>query len=194
MTHHIYRTSALVLATTPVAEANRHYYLLTQDLGVISATAQGVRLAKSKLKYALQPLTQCTVSLVKGRYGWKIVNAVDASSLYQKFRDQKEKKGVIIRVLALVRRLVQGEEAHSTVFAMIMNHSTFLDTIEISEVSFVEYSMVVRLLHVLGYMPNEGIAQVVIEHDISVEVIESMKPHKREFVELINKALKATQL
>lgn len=46
--HHIYTTKAIVIKSLPSGEANKIYFLLTHDLGFIKASAQGVRLGKSK--------------------------------------------------------------------------------------------------------------------------------------------------
>ena len=63
MAHHVYTTPAYLIESTPSGEANKSYLLFTKDLGMIRATAQGVRLLKSKLRYSLQD-SQChTLSL-----------------------------------------------------------------------------------------------------------------------------------
>ena len=52
--HHIYTTKAIIIKSLPLGEANKIYFLLTKDLGFIKASAQGVRLDKSKLKGHLE--------------------------------------------------------------------------------------------------------------------------------------------
>ena len=65
--HHIYTTKAIIIRSIPIGEANKYYFLLTEDLGFIRATAQGVRLDKSKLKGHLQDFCFVEISLVKGK-------------------------------------------------------------------------------------------------------------------------------
>ena len=65
--HHKFHTDALIVGSAVFGEANKVYELFTRDFGMIRASAQGVRLAKSKLKYALQDLSYVRVDLVQGK-------------------------------------------------------------------------------------------------------------------------------
>lgn len=197
MTHHIYRTLAIVITTTPVAEANRHYYLLTRDLGVIGATAQGVRLSKSKLKFGLQPLSLAQISLVKGKQGWKIVNALPEKSYYQQFKNAYDAQGVVARVLALVRRLVQGEEVNERLYATVIDHFQFLEQqkdLTAEDILLIEYSLVLSILHLLGYMPDSELAKSIVNESISRNLIDSMRANRKSILAQINQSLKETQL
>ena len=73
--HHIYTTEAIIIKSISMGEANRIYFLLTRDLGFIKATAQGVRLAKSKLKGHLLTFSLVKISVVKGKDLWRITSA-----------------------------------------------------------------------------------------------------------------------
>ncbi len=197
MTHHIYRTEAIILTSQPVAEANRYYYILTKDLGVIAASAQGVSLAKSKLKFSLQPFSLSTISLVKGKYGWRIVNAQSQKSYYHLFKHNARHKGILARVLALVRRLVQGEESNSRLYQTVVDHFVFLEAnaeLTIEESQLIEYSLVLSILHFLGYMPVVPLIDGLIDEPLEKARLERMRPHRRVILEQINQALKETQL
>ena len=47
--HHIYHTEGIILGSRNFGEAGKYYYLLTRDLGLVYASAQGVRKMSSKL-------------------------------------------------------------------------------------------------------------------------------------------------
>ena len=47
--HPIYHTKAVILRSQPVGEANKRYWLFTEELGLVVAVATGVRKHASKL-------------------------------------------------------------------------------------------------------------------------------------------------
>lgn len=111
MSYHIYTTQGITLSYRPSREADRIYSILTRDLGLIRATALGVRKEASKLRGSLEPITLAQISLVRGKEYWR-VTSVESSV-------RVEPRAEILRPLALLERLVQGEavqpELHETV-------------------------------------------------------------------------------
>lgn len=197
MTHHVYRTNALILTTTPVAEANRYYYLLTKDFGVVGATAQGVRWLKSKLKFALQPLSLSEISLVKGRNGWKIINAYSEKNYFYQFKENIYARAMIARVLSLVRRLVIGEDINKDLYNTIISHINFLEQnmkLSVSDIELIEYRLVFCILYTLGYLPHSDLALKVVNGVLDEKLLLILQPQKKMMLEQINRSLRATQL
>ncbi len=62
-----YKTEAIVLKHADLGEADRILTLYTPNYGKIKAVAKGVRKMKSKLGGHVEPLTQCSLMLSKGR-------------------------------------------------------------------------------------------------------------------------------
>jgi len=62
-----YKTEAIVLKHVDLGEADRILTLYTPNCGKIRAVAKGVRKMKSKLGGHVEPLTQCSLMLSKGR-------------------------------------------------------------------------------------------------------------------------------
>ncbi len=107
MNNHIYTTKAFLMKSVSTGEANKIYFLFTADLGLVRATAQGIRLEKSKLKGHLQDLYFVNVSLVKGKDLWRIVSA---EAIYQDlFLENKDKLFVLKSISSLLLRLIHGE-------------------------------------------------------------------------------------
>ncbi len=52
--HHIYHTEGIILGSKNYGEAGKYYSIFTRDLGMIYASAQGVRKMSSKLRFILQ--------------------------------------------------------------------------------------------------------------------------------------------
>lgn len=73
--YHIYHTRGVILGSVPIGESNRFYKIFTEEMGLVHATAQAVREAKSKLRYSLQDFSWASFDLVKGREVWRITSA-----------------------------------------------------------------------------------------------------------------------
>lgn len=138
MSYHIYTTKGLVLKATPLREADRTYAILTRDLGLVRASASGVRKEGSKLRGALEPFVISQISLVRGKEFWRITSA-------EVVRQVPASAG-LGRPLALLERLVPGEAAHPELF----------DTVE-ENLLAEETTLVANILHQLGYLKREDL-------------------------------------
>ena len=106
MSYHIYTTPGIVLRHWPLREADRVYAILTRDLGLIRASAGGIRKEASKLRGSLEPLSMTSVSLVRGKEYWRIISAIHDSNIHSDFAAP----------LLLLEKLVTGESAHPELF------------------------------------------------------------------------------
>ncbi len=98
----------MILSARPLREADRVYSILTRDLGLIRATALGVRKESSKLRGVLEPISLSNVSLVRGKEYWRITSA--------ELVERVEPRVETLRPLSLLDALVQGEAAHPELF------------------------------------------------------------------------------
>src|SRR3989338_9216530 len=73
---HKYETRGIVLSRSSLGEANAFITLLTPELGLVRARAQGLRRSGAKLAAALPTLAESSVVLVRGRDGWRLAGAV----------------------------------------------------------------------------------------------------------------------
>ena len=122
--HHIYTTKAIIVKSMPFGEANKIYFLLTKDLGFVKASAQGVRLDKSKLKGHLEDLSAISVSVVKGKEIWRITST---ETIYQNsFIKQSGKLSVLKNIFSLLLRLLHGEEKNEGLFDSVYSFYIFL--------------------------------------------------------------------
>ena len=180
-------------------ESSRVLYIFTRDFGLVLAHTQGVRDLKSKLRFALQDFSYSLIDMVRGKSGWRVVNARPRENIfYHTSQEGAHDAGLMIaRVLKIVRRLVKGEEKNERLFdEIIKTHQFMRDTVFTKdEIFHLEIITVMRILNILGYWgKNEKFASFV-ENDIldsrSLKKIEELKPLAlRE----ISKALKETQL
>jgi len=145
MSYSIHTTEGLIISFRPLREADRVYSILTKDLGLIRATAIGVRKDASKLRGALEPLAISAISLVRGKEYWRIT----AAEVIERIESAPE----ILRPLALLEKLVQGESAHPEIFEAV--RETILahkPDDEMFEVRFVA-----TILFHLGYLNKEDL-------------------------------------
>jgi len=71
----VYTTAGFVLGSAERGEANKIYSIYTKDFGLVRASAQAVRLEKSKLRYNLDDFTHGHFSLVRGKELWKLTGS-----------------------------------------------------------------------------------------------------------------------
>lgn len=151
MAYRLYQTEGLVLASRPYGEASCLFELLTPDLGLVLALAQGVRKREARFKGHLRVGNLVQLGLIRGREYWRLVSAHDSlgvpSSLFFVWWP------IFGRVLSLTRRLVIGEVALPKVFADLKAGRSFLLTDTFTKEELGNYSLLAgaRLLTFLGY-------------------------------------------
>jgi recombinational DNA repair protein (RecF pathway) len=160
MAYTVHTTEGFILSSAPVGEANRIYHIFTREFGVIIATAQGVRLNTSKLRPHLMDYSFSSVSLVKGKEFWRITSAAGVSRSNNK---------IYIQILSVIKRLLQGEGEHETLFDYL-KEELFKDDLD-------ETTIMIKILTDLGYIDKKGITN-----------------NKKDLIALINKGLKESQL
>ena len=143
MSYHIYTTQGIVLRHWPLREADRVYSILTRDLGLVRASATGVRKEESKLRSSLEPFSLSLVSLVKGKEYWRITSA----------RLEQRLSPELAQPFSLLEKLIRGEDSNPELFDTI---TEFLgDTMiyhSVGEKELLEIKLVSRILYHLGYM------------------------------------------
>jgi len=115
MSYHMYTTEALVCGAYNNNGADRSYLLFTEQLGMIYATARSVREERSRQRYALQEFSCVTVSLIRGKSGWRI-GSVDSLENFYHATTTRSMRGAIVRIVKIVRQYIQGEEIHPQLY------------------------------------------------------------------------------
>lgn len=196
MSHHVYNTEGFVLESASHGEANKTYSLFTRELGRIRASAQGVRLLKSKLRFSLQDYSFVKISLVRGKEFWRITNAGVIKPVHTDFQTDKFALRIVSRIFLLLRRLVPEEEKNEELFEMLSGSLVFLSEHKLSldESTSAETILVIRVLSILGYMGDTPKLARFSRDPLSMDEIAAMKPVRAEAIREINAALRETQL
>ncbi|MBA4320597.1 MAG: hypothetical protein C0412_19560 [Flavobacterium sp.] len=193
--HHIYTTKAIIIKSFPIGEANKYYFLLTEDLGFIRANAQSVRSEKSKLKGHLQDFCFVSISLVKGKDIWRITNVETIE--YGDFINNINKLIVIKNIFFLLLRLLHGEEKNEQLFYSVESFYNFLLKNKLSQdkIKNLETITVLRILYHLGYFKKSfDLSLFVKDYKLSIEILNSFDNKKKKAILDINKALNETHL
>jgi len=155
MSYKVYTTEALVIGSFASNTADKSYLLFTKEAGLIYATARSVREERSLQRYALQDFSHITVSLIKGKSGWRI-GSVSGETNYFSATTSRAARGSVVRVVKLIRRYIQGEEPHPLLFTELVTALISIGQDNITNRPLVEEIITARLLHTLGYIdgPN----------------------------------------
>lgn len=203
--YHLYQTPAVVLGGAPVGEGSRMVELFTREFGLLTARAQGVRLARAKLRYHLTDFSYTDAWLVRGREVWRLANAVSRANFFRSLSQNPprgggfspNKRAVLARAAGLLRRLLPPEEKHEQLFDAVVSGVSFLCThiCTDAEVRDAEILLALRTLYHLGYLgePKEFL-DVAAGTGFGISEIGSVSPLRRQLVSVINSSLRLTGL
>ena len=197
MSHTRYESECFVLEAEERGEANAQYLLFTKDLGLLRASAQGVRLSQGKLRYSLQEFSKADVSLVRGKEFWRVVGAQSKVHLWMKQELSSSKLLLLAKIFKLVKRLVTGEEKNQTLYSILEEAVTYLQGREFNdeELLLLELLVVAHVLKQLGYFEVTEVYKPFLEVQLFADtMLHEVEGVKKGLLQDINKALKETQL
>ncbi|MEK7461494.1 MAG: DNA repair protein RecO [Patescibacteria group bacterium] len=171
MSYHIYTTKGIVLSKRPVREADRIYTIMTRDLGLVHATAIGVRKEASKLRGNIEPFSLSVVSFVKGKDHWRLTSAELILNI--------PSTPTIAGPLALIEKLVQGEVPNPELFDAVEKKVLSLGPYD----EVFEIHLVSQILFHLGYLKKS---------DLNLDL--SVQEGKKYLINAINNGLQNTHL
>lgn len=195
MSHHIYHTEALILGALPSGEGDRLLYCYTREHGLVLAHARSIRESRSRLRYALQTFSHAHIDLIRGKYGWKLISATPISS-QRALWESDQKRRIIAGHMHLARRLIQGEEAHASLFDDLLSGYEFIRSLtDEGSLRDAELLLAVRLLSLLGYWGEESILLPVFARSgYHVDDLSLIRTERNAIVAKVNHALHSTQL
>jgi recombinational DNA repair protein (RecF pathway) len=190
--HTIHTTEGFILKSLNFGEANRYFFIFSQEFGLIKSTAQSVRQLKSKLRYGLEDYSLSLLSVVRGREVWRITNAEKLIKI-----SEPERLSLLSRLFSLLLRLLHGEEKNERLFAHLRAGVDFLVTANLmsEDLSNFECIMALRILSALGYIGQLGdFDQFIQSPYFTPELLTAMSTLKSRAILEINKSLHETHL
>lgn len=192
--HHIYHTEGIILGSRNSGEAGRYYHIFTRELGMVRATASGVRKISSKLRYVLQDFSYVKVDLVKGRDIWRVTSASKTNTL-EDVSKRTDTLRVFANIARLLKRLLPGEEQNDALFTELLGGLMVLEkTYTKEELQNIEAVIVLRMLNNLGYIGEQENLKDFILSPFLMDVLPNISANRSEILNQINRALKETQL
>ena len=192
--HHIYHTEGIILGSRNFGEAGKHYFIFTRDLGMVTASAQGVRKMSSKLRYVLQDFAYLKIDLVQGKNIFRVTN-VSKTGMLEQITRQPQTFEVFANIARLLKRLLAGVEPNETLFVDLIHGLSILEKIETKEdLRNIEAIIVLRMLNNLGYIGENEILQNLIKSPFEENLVFEISKDRTKVLRQINKALKETHL
>ncbi len=143
-----------MLSRFPVGEANATMMLLTPDLGLVHARAQGLRRSGAKLAAALTTFAESELVLVHGKEGWRVAGAVLEENWFMRLRPKVSHLRAA-RVCHLLLRLVAGETQDPELFPIVKDFFDALATLPEEAHEAAEILVALRMLASLGLDAGE---------------------------------------
>jgi uncharacterized MAPEG superfamily protein len=141
------------------------------------------------------------VSLVRGKEFWRVTTATKIADVSTDITS-KEARETLFRIFSLLRRLLQGEEAHTELFDTVLKMFEVLRDISITKpsdmlprISVVEELTVLRILFLLGYVKDDPALRSFVEtFELDEGILKQSSDSRKTVVAEINRALKASNL
>ena len=193
--HHIYHTHGFVLSARNSGEANKFVTIYTREMGLVRAIVQGIRLEKSKLRFALQELSYAKIDLVRGRDVWRVTSATHVSS-FPLARTDRKSVVLLARIASLLARVCDGEEADRIIFDECIQSMYLLDTEHIEDRvrEALELHLVLHIMSRLGYIGESDLLSTYLVASFDHNKTESLLKERKSIIAHINKALNESML
>ncbi|MBP6925437.1 MAG: recombination protein O N-terminal domain-containing protein [Candidatus Pacebacteria bacterium] len=195
MSYHIHHTTAIVIGITNRGEANRVITLLTRDLGLVRAHAQGIRKQESKLRFGLQQFSHCHCDVILGKESWRLIG-VEPLQTSADIILYPELWNIWNRAAMLLLRLIPTDEAHVDLYEGICDAYQFsLEHVATLDLKAFEHFLVLRILAHLGYWSShdENEEQLLLGK-LSKQSFDTQQVSLQTYTRAINEALLASNL
>ena len=192
----IHTTPGFIIDSHPSGEAGKLLFIFTRDLGLILASAQGIRFEKSKLRYHTQNYSFGLFSFVRGKEIWRLTNGQENQEGILSLELSVKSQELLIRLAFLMKRLLHGEEAHPELFDHLSTVRRFLVT-QLTEEQFktLESLTVIRIMHALGYIgDDQTLKDCFTSTDVTIQLLDQLLEKRIIINQHINKALKESHL
>ena len=193
MSYQTYTTEAFIIGNFANNTADKSFLLFTKRAGMLYASARSVREERSRQRYALQDFTLVTVSLIKGKTGWRVGSVEARGNLFAE-ATTRVARGSLVRLTKLIRRFVQGEEVNESLYDEFIAGLTYLADVDESDRIFYENVIMARLLYILGYIAPPQTILPLFELPLATIKKELIKTESKSIVRLLDTAENVSHL
>ena len=179
-----------MLSRSPLGEANAFITLLTPDVGLVRARAQGLRRPGAKLAAALTTFAESEVVLVRGKEHWRVAGAVLTENWFTRIQAPAARVKAI-HVSGLVLRLVAGEAHDPALFPLMKGFFEALATLPEEAHDAAEVLTVLRILSALGFDAEKVVDAAAV---FTPELLTTVEQKRVEYIARINRGITASGL
>lgn len=187
---HKYETRAIILSRSPLGEANALITLLTPDLGLVRARAQGVRKSGAKLSHALITLAECDIVLVRGKESWRIAGAIPVENWFARL-GKASPRARAGRINNLLLRLAAGESRELELFTTVRSFFEALAALPENLHEAAEILAALRILAALGLDDGKLTPEASA---FSEPVLDEILKNRTRYIARINNGIAASGL
>ena len=148
----VYKSKGIVLRSIRYGEADRILDLYTQEAGLVSAIAKGIRRTKSRFGGRLEPLSCVNFLAYEGRT-LDTITQVEVLRSFRGVRENLARFEVVGGMVATVRALSGGGDADRRIFNLLYHALDALENRD-SELKSVEAAFSLKLSILAGYTPS----------------------------------------
>jgi DNA repair protein RecO (recombination protein O) len=191
-----YHTKGFVLKSIDLGESSKSFFIFTEVLGLVRASARSVRDLKSKLRYGLSDYAFSDLTIINTKNGWKITGASDIFNFYSAIEGRRSKI-ICANIFVLLKKLLPENESQPVIFKTLVKSFHFLTDHEPTTIQLksLEYLMVLRILKSLGYLDSQNFWFGFIEsEEFNVSILDDFSNFQGKAVLAINRSLRESQL
>lgn len=145
------RTEAIVLRHKNWGEADRMLWLYTRKMGKVQAIAKGVRKIRSRKAGHLEPFTQTSLLMARGR-SFLIITQAETINAFLNLRDDLIRVGYAAYVVELLDRFTYDEDENQQLYRLLKETLSRIDVESDPNIPLRYFE--IQLLDILGYRPE----------------------------------------
>ena len=147
----VYKTVALVLRQRRLGDVDKILTLYTAQHGKLEVVAKGVRKTRSRLAGHVEPLTQATFMLAKGK-SLDVVTQVETVESFQEVRDDLDRVSRALYCAELLEKFTEPRQEQFALYRLLLDTLRRLAVRADVDTPVRFYEM--ALLDALGYRPE----------------------------------------
>ncbi|MFO8102378.1 MAG: DNA repair protein RecO [Dehalococcoidia bacterium] len=146
-----YKTEALILKHIDLGEADRIITIYTPNRGKVRAVARGVRKTKSKLGGHVEPLTQCSLMLSRGR-NLEVINQSQVIESFLPLHNDLQLTAQAMYLVELTDAFTSEHIENYPVYKLLLDALKHLSRTQRADLLFRYFE--IQLLGYVGYRPE----------------------------------------
>ena len=114
------KTKGIVIKATDFKDSDKIVTIFSADFGIIKARARGVKKAKAKLAFAVQPFALCEFLLIEKGGFFTVINATSIDQFFDLTADF-DKYVFCLAALEVCQKTIKENDANKDLFLLLLN-------------------------------------------------------------------------